>query len=44
MKWVFPIIIIALNFGAAGIYAYGLDWRHALYFFAAAILNITVIL
>ena len=39
---IFPLIIIFLNFGAAGMYLFSGEYRKAIYFFAAAVLNITV--
>lgn len=37
MKFVFPIILIVLDIGAAIFYAVSGDWRHAVYWLAGAI-------
>ena len=42
IKYIFPIALIVLDFGAAVVYAAYHDWRMATYWFAAAVLNITV--
>lgn len=42
MSKLFPTIIIALSLGAAIVYAVKGDVRHAIYWFAAATLNISV--
>jgi hypothetical protein len=42
MTKLFPTIIIALSLGAAIVYAVKGDARHAIYWFAAATLNIAV--
>ena len=39
---IFPTIIIILNCGAAFIYAATGDARHAVYWFAAAVLNAAI--
>ena len=41
-KYIFPLILIALDFGAAVIYGINGDIRKVIYWIAAAILNITV--
>ena len=40
--YIFPIIIIILNVGAAVMYGAAHNWRQAVYFAAAAILNAAV--
>lgn len=40
--YIFPCLLIALNIGAAIMYATEHDWRKVVYWVAAAILNITV--
>ncbi len=40
---IFPALIILLNLGAAGMYLFSGEYRKALYFLAAAVLNFTVI-
>jgi hypothetical protein len=42
MSKIFPTIIISLSLGAAIVYAVKGDVRHAVYWFAAATLNIAV--
>ena len=39
---IFPLILIALDAGAALVYAWHSDIRHAIYWIAAAILTATV--
>lgn len=41
-KYIFPIILIALDLGAAIMYAIGKDFKMALYWVAAAVLNCCV--
>ena len=41
-KYIFPILLIALDIGAAVIYAACGDMKKAIYWIAAAVLNITV--
>lgn len=41
-QYIFPIILIALNVGAAIFYATAKDWRMAIYWIAAAVLNASV--
>ena len=41
-KYIFPVALIVLDFGAAIVYAAQKDIRMATYWFAAAVLNITV--
>ena len=41
-KYIFPIALIVLDFGAAVVYAALRDWRMAVYWLAATVLNITV--
>lgn len=36
---IFPITLIALDVGAAAVYALDADWRRAIYWFAAAVLT-----
>lgn len=43
-KYRFPIMLIVLQIGAAVVYAYHNDVRMAVYWFAAAVLNVCVIL
>lgn len=42
IKYIFPVLLIALDFGAAIVYACCHDWRMTIYWLAAAVLNITV--
>ncbi len=42
MTKIFPIALIILDLGAAVIYAWNQDWRHVIYWCAAAILTATV--
>lgn len=41
-KYVFPIALIILDLGAAFVYAINKDFKMAIYWIAAAILNICV--
>lgn len=41
-KYIFPIILIVLDVGAAMVYALAKDYKMAVYWIAAAILNICV--
>ena len=41
-KYIFPVALIVLDFGAAIVYAAQKDIRMVTYWFAAAVLNITV--
>ncbi|HEX4500593.1 MAG TPA: hypothetical protein VH187_05385 [Scandinavium sp.] len=42
MTSIFPAMLIVLDLGASAVYtAYG-DWRRAVYWFAAAVLTLTV--
>ena len=41
-KNIFPIILILLQFGAGLVYAASRDWRMAIYFISAAVLNLAV--
>ncbi len=38
----FPLVLIVLDVSAAGVYACCGDWRHTVYWFAAATLTATV--
>ena len=38
----FPTVLIALNIGAAIVYAIARDWRRAIYWIAAAVLTACV--
>lgn len=40
--YIFPIILIALDIGAAVMCAVNKDWKKAVYWIAAAILTVTV--
>lgn len=42
IKYIFPIVLIALDIGAAIVYAAQKDIRMATYWLAATVLNITV--
>ena len=42
MTKIFPIILMALDLGAAGAYALNCDWKHTIYWFAAATLTASV--
>lgn len=39
---IFPLILIALDVGAAIVYGFSGDWRKLVYWIAAAVLNVTV--
>ena len=39
---IFPLVLIALNIGAAIFYATAKDWRMVIYWTAAAVLNAAV--
>jgi hypothetical protein len=39
---IFPVILIALDVGAAIVYACGGEWKKAIYWIAAAVLNACV--
>ena len=41
-KYIFPVILIALDFGAGIAYGINGDFKKLTYWFAAAVLNITV--
>lgn len=41
-RYIFPLILIALDVGAAVMYGVGGDVRKAVYWIAAAVLNVTV--
>ncbi len=41
-KYIFPMGLICLNFGAAVVYALNKDFKMAIYWLAAAVLNICV--
>ena len=43
-KYIFPIILIILDIGAAVVYAVHNDVRMAVYWLAAAVLNICVVM
>ena len=43
-KYIFPIILIILDIGAAVVYAVHKDVRMAVYWLAAAVLNVCVIM
>lgn len=43
-KYIFPIILIVLQLGAAVVYAVHKDVRMAVYWFAAAVLNVCVVI
>lgn len=40
--YIFPLILIACNIGAAVMYGAAHDWRKVIYWIAAAVLNATV--
>ena len=42
IKFIFPSILILLDFGAAVVFAVGGDIKKAIYWIAAAVLNICV--
>jgi len=39
---IFPMLLIALDLAASGVYALHQDWRRAIYWFAAAVLTACV--
>jgi hypothetical protein len=39
---IFPSLLILLDLGASGVYAYNFDWRRAIYWLAAATLTAMV--
>ena len=39
---IFPIILMALDLGAAAVYAFGGDCRHTIYWIAAATLTASI--
>ena len=39
---IFPTLLILLDLGASGVYAFHADWRRAIYWLAAAVLTATV--
>lgn len=41
-KYIFPITLIILDLGAALMYALNKDWKMAIYWMAAAVLNCCV--
>lgn len=41
-EYIFPSVLIALDLLAAVVYAVGKDYKKAVYWLAAAVLNITV--
>lgn len=41
-KYIFPVAQITMCVGAAVVYAYQKDWRHAIYWAAAAIITTVV--
>lgn len=41
-KYIFPLLLIVLDLGAAAVYGFSGDWRKLIYWIAAAVLNITV--
>ena len=41
-KFIFPCLLIALDIGAAIMYAFVGDWRKVVYWLAAAVLNVAV--
>ena len=43
-KYIFPIILIILDIGAAVVYALHKDVRMAVYWVAAAVLNVCVVI
>lgn len=42
LLFLFPVMIIALNVGAAFVYLLDGDWRHGIYFASAAALTASV--
>lgn len=43
-KYIFPIILIVLQLGAAMVYMYHTDTRMAVYWIAAAVLNVCIVM
>jgi uncharacterized membrane protein len=41
-NYIFPLILIVLDIGAAVMYAVNKDYKKAVYWLAAAVLNVTV--
>ncbi len=41
-KYIFPVILITLDIGAALMYAFNKDFKMAIYWVAAAVLNVCV--
>lgn len=41
-KYIFPLLLIALDVGAAGVYLFDGDFKKAVYWIAAAVLNVCV--
>lgn len=41
-EYIFPLLLILLDVGAAAIYAAQKDYKKAVYWLAAAVLNVTV--
>lgn len=41
-KYIFPVLLIVLDVGAAIVYALNKEYKMAVYWIAAAVLNITV--
>ena len=41
-RYAFPVALIALDVGAAAVYAWQREWRMAIYWIAAAVLNAAV--
>lgn len=41
-RYIFPVMLIILDLGAAAVYGFGGDIKKAVYWIAAAVLNITV--
>lgn len=41
-KYIFPLLLIVLDLGAAAVYGFSGDWRKLIYWIAAAVLNVTV--
>lgn len=42
VQYIFPLLLIALDMGAAVVYATAKDWRMVTYWIAAAVLNASV--
>ena len=42
LQYVFPVLLIALDLGAAAVYAFDTDWRKVIYWVAAATLTTVV--